>query len=264
VVRYLRFYLGFVREALKTRMADPGDFWIEVVSIILYQGLGLVFLSVIFGHVTELAGWNFSEVLFVFGTFQVVTALFYLFFAWTLWFSDINLLRRRLDVILARPLPPFLQVMAEGAGQSLSEVSGVALGVGILVYATRGLAWQPTVGELAFFVLGLLAGLLILGGLFVTLAMLGFWAKATSSAATPLMEILEFAQYPLSIYSPWLRWVFTFALPIGFVAFWPSTVVLREAGTRWFVPAFLWAVGIWTLALFLWRRGLRRYESAGS
>lgn len=33
---------------------------------------------------------------------------------------------------------------------------------------------------------------------------------------------------------------------------------------KWLLLSGLWVVGLWALALFLWRRGLRRYESAGS
>ncbi|MFN3346625.1 MAG: ABC transporter permease [Candidatus Bipolaricaulaceae bacterium] len=262
--RYLGLYLGFLGQVLKSRAADPADFWVEVLSIFLYQGLGLAFISVIFAHVPELAGWSLAEILLIFGVFQMVTSLFYLFFPWTLWFSRHYLLRRALDVILVRPFPPLLQVMAEGTGQGLSELTGVVLGMGIVVYAFRVLDRQLSVAGVGLLLLGVACGTLILGGLFTLLAMLGFWAKASSSAATPLMEILEFGQYPLTIYSPWLRWVFTFLLPLGFVAFVPAGVALGQASGTWLIASVLWAAGLWALALFLWRRGLRRYESAGS
>lgn len=262
--RYTTFYFAFLRETLKSRAADPGDFWVEVLSVALYQGLGIAFLSVVFGHVTELAGWSFGEVLFIFGAFQVVTSLFYLFFPWTLWFSDHYLVQRALDVILVRPMPPFLQVMAEGTGAGLSELTGVVLGAGIIAFASRTIGWRPTTIDLALFIVALFCGVLILGGMFTSLAMLGFWVKATSSAATPLMEILEFAQYPLTVYPSWLRWAFTFFLPLGFVAFVPSTVVLGRGARAWVGFGWLWAVGIWAFAVLLWRCGLRRYESAGN
>lgn len=262
--RYAAFYFAFLGKTLKSRAADPGDFWIEALSVILYQGLGLAFLSVIFGHVTGLAGWSFGEVLFIFGAFQVVTSLFYLFFPWTLWFSDHYLVRRGLDVILVRPLPPFLQVMAEGAGAGLSELTGVVLGAGIIAFASQAIGWQPTITDLALFILALFCGMLILGGMFTSLAMFGFWAKTTNSAATPLMEILEFGQYPLTIYPSWLRWAFTFLLPLGFVAFVPSAMVLGREARTWVGFGWLWALGIWAFAVLVWRRGLRRYESAGN
>ncbi|MFO3796926.1 MAG: ABC transporter permease [Anaerolineales bacterium] len=262
--RYFALYLGFLVQVLKSRAADPADFWVEVFSIILYQALGLAFISLIFTHITELAGWNFAEVLFIFGVFQIVTSLFYLFFPWTLWFSRYYLLQRALDVILVRPFPPLLQVMAEGTGQGLSELTGIVLGTGIVVYAFRILGWPSSIVTVGLLVFGIVCGALLLGGLFTSLAMLGFWAKASSSAATPLMEVLEFGQYPLTIYSPWLRWLFIFFLPLGFVAFVPSSMVLRDASRTWLIASGLWTLGLWALALSLWRRGLRRYESAGS
>lgn len=256
--------LAFMWLSLKSRWVDRGDFLIGALSIALHQGLGIAFLGVVFGHIPYLAGWEFPEVLFVFGAFHIVTSLFYFFFSWTLWFSDLYLVNRRLDAILCRPVPALLQIVSEGAGRSLAELPGLVFGAAILAYAANRLALEISPLEGVAFALLLLAGAAILGGLFTLLALSAFWFGATRSAAEPLLPVLDFAQYPLTIYAGWLRFVFTFLLPLGAVSYWPSAWFLRAdpASLAW--VAIPWIFGLWATVCVTWRIGVRRYQSAGT
>lgn len=77
------------------------------------------------------------------------------------------------------------------------------------------------------------------------------------------MQLLDFAQYPLDIYSHALSVILTFVVPLGFIAFYPSAWVLREG----FPPYRILAAGLALLfgggGYALWQRGLRCYRSAG-
>jgi ABC-2 type transport system permease protein len=77
------------------------------------------------------------------------------------------------------------------------------------------------------------------------------------------------SQYPLAIYRPWFRGLFTFAIPLGCVNYFPGVAILGRAdplGTPAFVgwiaplagPVFL------ILCLQVWRIGVRHYRSTGS
>lgn len=259
-----RVFLAFFQASLAARLTDRGDFLIGVFSIALHQGLGIVFLATVFQHIPQLSGWSFSQVLFIFGAFQVVTGLFYCFFSWTLWFSDVYLISRCLDTLLCRPAPVFLQIVAEGVGKSIAELPGIAFGTAILLVATRGMSTRIPLSSAVMFAILIVAGVAILGGLFTLLALSSFWFRATRSAGEPLLSVLDFAQYPLSIYSRWLRVVFTFVIPLGFVAYWPSAWALGIAPASIGALTFGWALVLWTVVTLVWKRGLRRYESAGS
>jgi len=259
-----RVVLGFMRLSIKSRWVDRGDFLIGALSIALHQGLGIAFLGVVFGNVPHLAGWEFAEVLFVFGSFHTVTSLFYFFFSWTLWFSDLYLVNRRLDAILCRPVPALLQIIAEGAGRSLAELPGLAFGVTILTYSANRLVLEVSPPKGVALALLLLAGVAVLGGLFTLLALSAFWFRATRSAAEPLLPVLDFAQYPLTIYSGWLRFVFTFLLPLGAVSYWPGAWLLRAETASLAWVAIPWVLGLWVAVSVIWRVGVRRYQSAGT
>ncbi len=262
-MRYLKLYGRYLTQQLKASMADRGDFLLGFFTLLLYQGLTVAFMGVIFLNVPEIRGWRFAEVLFMLGFFHVTTGLFYMHFAWTLWFAERYILERQLDVLLSRPLNPYFQVLAEGLGSGVQEVFSILLGAVLMAVAAALLEVPWTLWGVAQLVVGALLGTIILGGLFTALAALSFRLPGSASFASPLMQLLDFAQYPLDIYSHALRVMLTFVVPLGFIAFYPSAWVLRE-GFQLYLPL---AAGLALLfgggGYALWQRGLRRYRSAG-
>ena len=264
LVQWIRILAQYLGASVRARLLDRGDLTIAALSILLHHALGLAFLSIVFLHIPDVAGWRYTDVLVVYGAFQIVTALFYFFFSWTLWFSSLYLIERRLDTLLVRPAPTLLLVVAEGAGQSLAELPGADLGITLVILALRAGGHSLTGAQGLAFALLLLCGVAILGGLFTLLALSAFWVRSRRSPAEPLMSTLEFAQYPQTIYAPWLRALFTFVFPLAFVASQPSTWALGLATSAGPWYGLLWAALFWLAVVVVWRQGVRRYESAGS
>ena len=80
---------------------------------------------------------------------------------------------------------------------------------------------------------------------------------------------VEAAQYPLDIYSSWLRTFLTFIVPLGCVSYFPVAAVLGHADRTGVSPVlarlaptlgFLFL----GLSLWVWRFGVRHYTSTGS
>jgi len=76
-------------------------------------------------------------------------------------------------------------------------------------------------------------------------------------------------QYPLAIYRPWFRKLFTYAIPVGCINYFPGVAILGRADplgapavVHWLAPlagpVFLFG------CLQLWRFGVRHYRSTGS
>jgi ABC-2 type transport system permease protein len=78
----------------------------------------------------------------------------------------------------------------------------------------------------------------------------------------------NFANYPLTIFGTILRYVFTFVVPLAFVAFLPATVLLDRTSDLAVSPGFAYAaplVGLlWALAAArVFNHELSHYQSAG-
>ncbi len=80
-----------------------------------------------------------------------------------------------------------------------------------------------------FFILMVGGGALVYGGIFVTLASLGFWSDAKSSIMPLMYNIGNYGRYPVNIYNRVIRFVLTFVLPFAFVGVYPATYFLKKS-----------------------------------
>jgi ABC-2 type transport system permease protein len=88
---------------------------------------------------------------------------------------------------------------------------------------------------------------------------------ANTNLAFSLHQMGDLARYPLTVYSVGVRVLLTAIVPFGFVSFFPAAALLRQGTYGWaMVVTPLAAAGCLALALWVFGRGLRRYESAGS
>ncbi|HWG84606.1 MAG TPA: ABC-2 family transporter protein [Deinococcales bacterium] len=252
-------YLGMLAKA---RMAYRADFLVQVASDLLLQAVDLAFIAVVFSRVPTLGGWRLEEVLFVYGFFLVPFAMFNASFAAM---SDVGsryVVGGELDRVLTRPLNSLLQVLLELMRPQ--ALNGVVLGLVVLVVASArlGLAWTLP-GVLAG-TAGAIGAWLVYGAVFTTVASISFWSQDRAGFFPIAYNTINFGRYPLTIYPAAVRFLLTFVLPYGFLAFYPAAALLREEYRL--IGLLTLPVGLtaFTLATLVWRRGLARYEGAGS
>ena len=88
----------------------------------------------------------------------------------------------------------------------------------------------------------------------------------------PMFAILNFAfrmreygQYPTSIFNGLLRFIFTYVIPIGFMAFYQSQLFLRPDQVSWLVwLSPLVGFALFALAYQVWTWGVNSYTGTGS
>ena len=217
---------------------------------------------VLFDRFQLIKGWTFPEVGLIYGMMNVGFALAE---AFSRGFDTFHQMIRYgdFDRVLLRPLSPLFQV-------AVREVHAMRLGrflqgTVVWVWSFIHLDLAPLALPLIFF--SILAAAALFYGLFIIQAAISFWTIETLE----LMNIatyggLQAGQYPLSIYEKGFRWIFTFIVPIGCVAYYPAASLLeRESTPLWFgaiVPlaGFLFLF----LACQFWHFGVRRYCSTGS
>ena len=113
-------------------------------------------------------------------------------------------------------------------------------------------------------------GVCLFAGLFVLQATLCFWT-------TESLEIVncatyggvETAQFPVTIYRPWFRAIFTFVIPLATVNYFPLHAVLNLKDALGSTPLLQWlsplaGVAFLVVCLQCWRFGVKRYSSTGS
>jgi ABC-2 type transport system permease protein len=75
-------------------------------------------------------------------------------------------------------------------------------------------------------------------------------------------------QYPVSIYGWAVQLLLTFAIPVAFINYYPAGLLLDRPEYAQVQPlvyaAPLVGAALFALSLYVWRRGLRLYNGAGS
>jgi ABC-2 type transport system permease protein len=256
-------YQRLILTQLRTMVEYRGDFWIGIVGAVLMHGAGLVFIAAFFGRIPAVGGWSAWEVALLYGLVMVPNGLREM---WTdgVWSLRAQLNRGEFDRLLVRPLSPALQLAAGIA--SVHGVGNFLLGLVVLVTAAGRVGVEWTVGRVAWLLLTLACGFVIVVSIAFLANMIGFWEPGTQSGFPFFIaNSAEFAKFPLDLYGWGLRALITAVLPFGFVSYYPALVLLdKESDLRWLgylTPAV--PVVVVAVTARIWRAGLGRYQGTG-
>ncbi|MBF0104556.1 MAG: ABC-2 family transporter protein [Deltaproteobacteria bacterium] len=261
---YADIFLSYSLQNLKTRLAYRGNFFFGVFGIIIYSVVNIGFLWAIFSNIDGLKGWRFEEVLFIYGMGQFVFGIFSVFFLnFAHKLPKHYIVDGHLDRPLLRPLSPYFQLILENL--NFNDLMIILKGMIIMMYCFHLLQLKWHLLTLAEILLFGLSGALVYAGVWVTTASLSFWFKNMSGFFIALYTLNHYSRFPITIYPFWIRFIFTWILPLAFVAFFPSAYFLPDKGfntTALFVP--LIGCLVFGISLMVWNAGLKKYESTGT
>lgn len=261
--KYSKLYWEFAKNHLKVMMEYRIDFLIGVFSVMLEQFASIFFVKVVFDHIEQLNGWNFYEILFIYGVAATGRSIHQIFFdnLWTLGWQYIR--PGKLDRLLIRPINPLFHVVADrlhqdGFGQLI---------IGLIILGTSIPHLDITWGVLQVFILIVL--IISSGLIFIAInlffATFSFWMIDSLPIVWAVFNLSDFARYPLTIYHKGIRMFLTWIIPYGFTAFYPAAYFIDQEGYKWFV---LWtplvAIVCSVIAYTFWNRGLKAFSSTGS
>lgn len=259
---YLRLYFLIESQYVKARMHYRADFFITAAGMVLSSLATLGVFWVIFDSITGLAGWSFAEMVFIYGFYLVAISPMQILFdhAWQLRFQIED---GRFIKYYFRPLNMMFYYMSE-----MFDIKGVVqllTGIGLIVYASSQLTLDWTVVRVLLLLAVLAGGALVQIALVVAAASTAFWIVDSWPVLSLTWKIREMAPYPMTIFSGAFRLLFTFVIPVGFIAFYPSTLILRPGD----VPPVAYAAPLVGVAAFLvmyrvWVAGTARYSGTGS
>ena len=264
--RGLKFYLDIYRKILiqdlKSKMSYRADFIISNIGMIVSNLVGFVTFYILFQNFPSINGWTMYEMLFLYGFSLVALTPVQCFFDnnWNLRYAVKNG-----DFIkyCFRPINIFFYYISE-----VFDVKGLGqltFGIGTLVYAWRHLAIPVTPVIIAQTVLFLFAASLFMIAIMNFAAATCFWIQNSGYIMVIMFRFKDFAKYPASIFNSFFRIIFTFVIPIAFIAYYPSLVVLRPSE----IPLLSWLSPLIGLLFFylsyrFWLLGARKYDGTGS
>jgi ABC-2 type transport system permease protein len=261
--RHARLFRLYFSQYAKARLEYRLDFFSSVFASLLGTAASFGFLLIVFSRVPAIKGWTFEEMVFLYG-FSLIPLGIFNVLSWNLYlFSDRYLIEGRFDRVLVRPVDSVYQVLFEAF--RLESLQETITGIVAVVWASKrlGLTFGPV--DFLLFALWPLCGATIYLAIFIGLTATSFWIEDRIGIVPPVFNLMQFGRYPLTIYDAWIRFTLSFVIPFAFASFYPVVHFLRRrefAREFWAVPVV--AALCVSIALAVWRNGVKRYHSTGS
>jgi len=265
VVTSVRGYRDIALMWTRAAMAYPASFWMMAVSGFAIGLLDFVGIWIMFHTIDSLGGWSLSEIAFLYGATGFGLA------AADLVVGRIERLGQmirtgRLDSMFLKPLPLLTQVCADEF--ALRRFARVFQAVVVLGIACTFISWTPA--KVLVTLSMVVSGSVIFFAVFIGFACIQFWtidANEVANAFTYGGNTMT--QYPLTVFPSEVVKGLTVLIPLAFVNWYPALYVLDKPDPFGF-PEWLQfaspvvAVITMSVALLVWRTGVRHYTSTGS
>jgi ABC-2 type transport system permease protein len=261
IKRYFNLYIDFFKINFKGILIYDLDFILGIIGLLLNKIMNFCILLFIFDIVKELKGWNFNQILFIFGFSSMGYALWHFFFINTI--SLTYYIRYgMLDRFLLRPVNPIFQIMTDGFDED--GLGDLIFGFVILIIAIIRLKLFSF--YLLFLPLLVIGSSLIYASISLLFSITSFFTVGNTNFSNLVTELNEFSKYPLPIYNHLLQIIFTLIIPIGFASYYPSLYFISnfQQGLLIGLLSPIISLIFFVVVCKIWIYSLRFYKSSGT
>ena len=261
--RYLSLYAALWKNSVSREMSFKGNFILWIIVEILWFGLQLCFVSVLYSQTDSIGTWTKWQMVLLVGASNLIQQLYQAFFLTNC--TNLSELVRtgKMDFLLLLPVNTRFIVSLRVV--DLGAFVNATFAFCVMTFAAVKLQLHPTVGQLLGFAALCGVGIMIHYSLMFILATVCFWTVRAQGIVWGYYNLFNIARMPDEAFRGAFKAVFTFALPVLLVSNVP-TRVLADTLVSWHAWALLIGVGIFwaVVAEWFWRFSVKRYTSASS
>ena len=263
LLRYGRLYSALWKNSVAREMSFKGNFILWIVVELLWFGLQLSFVSVVFLQTDSIGTWTKWQMVVLIGASNFIQQIFQAFFLTNCTGLSELVRTGKMDFLLALPVNTRFIVSLRHV--DLGAFISAMFGLSVMIFAAHKAQLHPSVGQILGFGALCLAGILIHYSLMFMLASISFWTVRAQGIVWGYYNLLNIARMPDEAFRGAFKAVFTFALPILLVSNVPTRVLADklESPASWLLllgVGAVWAV----ISEGFWRLSVRRYTSASS
>jgi ABC-2 type transport system permease protein len=259
---YLKIYRLLFALNVKARMEYRADFVIGLGGMLFVNLLGALTLWIMFHSIRGLAGWNYHELIFIYA-FALLSMLPAQLLFDNLWHLNTKLMEGSFIKYYFRPLDILFYYISEKV--DVKSFGQFIIASVMLVYSSGelGIAWGP--GNTCIFLLLILSASLAMMGMMLLASALSFWFLNANFVLSFVDKIRNFSHFPMNMYNNIFKFLFSFIIPIGYLAFYPAKLILRsgEADVYAYISPLIGAA-LFGIAYRVWIRGAMKYGGTGS
>ncbi len=263
VSRYASIYGALWKNSVTREMTFKANFLLWIFVELLWFGLQLSFIGVLYLHTDHIGTWTKWQVVLLIGASHFIQQIFQAFFLINC--TNLSELVRsgKLDFLLLLPVNSRFVISFRQV--DLGAYVNAASAVGVMAYAAWRLHLAPTPVQAAGFLVLCGAGIVIHYSLMFLLASISFWTVRAQGIVWGYYNLFNIARMPDEAFGGAFKAVFTLAIPMLLV----SNVPVRVLANKLDSPAQVALLLVMTLVCFgvsewVWRASLRRYTSASA
>jgi viologen exporter family transport system permease protein len=261
--RYLTIYAALWKNSVTREMSFKGNFILWIVVELLWFGLQLCFVSVVFSQTDSVGTWTQWQMVLLVGASNFIQQVFQAFFIVNC--TNLSELVRtgKMDFLLLLPVNTRFIVSLRQV--DLGGFINALFAVVVMIFAAGKLGLQPTPAQLAGFGLLCIVGILIHYSLMFLLAAISFWTVRAQGIVWGYYNLFNIARMPDEAFRGAFKAMFTFALPVLLVSNVPVRVLADKVVSPGGLLLLLGLGVIWTIiSEWFWRISVRNYTSASS
>ncbi len=261
--RYLTIYAALWKNSVAREMSFKGNFILWIIVELLWFGLQLIFVMVLYGQTNSVGTWTQWQMVLLVGASNFIQQVYQAFFLVNC--TNLSELVRtgKMDFLLALPINTRFIVSLRQV--DLGAFVNALFADCVMVFAAGKLGLHLTVAQISGFSALCVVGILIHYSLMFMLAAISFWTVRAQGIVWGYYNLFNIARMPDEAFHGAFKAVFTFALPVLLV----SNVPVRVLADKLTSPAswlLLLGLGIIWAAIseWFWRLSVRRYTSAST
>ena len=261
--RYLNLYAALWKNSVIREMSFKSNFLLWIIVELLWFGLQLAFIAVIYQHTDHIGDWSKWQVVLLMGASHFIQQIFQAFFLTNCTQISEYVRTGKLDFMLLLPINTrfIVSLRQVDLGGFVNAGSAVA----VMIYALKQLHLIPSAFQIVGFLCLAAAGVFIHYSLMFLLASVSFWTVRAQGIVWGYYSLFTIARLPDAAYRGLFKAFFTFAVPMILVANVPAKLLADKLKSP-LEMLLLLGMGVvcWVISELGWRFSVRHYTSASS
>jgi viologen exporter family transport system permease protein len=252
----------FLKVGVLNELQYRVNFFVQLFQSLIQVATGLIVLSLVYSHTTQLNGWTEAELLSLLGVQILLGGVIHTFVQPNMERLLEDVQQGTLDYALTKPEDSQVLVSVRNVRiwQLVEVISGlILLGVGI----TRVEASLGPLDALAFLA-ALVLGCVMLYSFWLVVTTGAFWVVRMEHVLELFEGIYQTGRWPIGVYPGWMRYGLTFLVPVAFAVTVPAQAVTARLDAATLALSAGFAAALFAFTRWFWRFGLRRYSGASA
>ena len=261
--RYFGIYGALWKTSVTREMSFKGNFILWIIVELLWFGLQLAFVGVVFSQTQKIGSWSAWQVVLLTGASNFIQQIYQAFFLVNC--TNLSELVRtgKMDFLLM--LPVNTRFIVSTRQVDIPSFGNAAFAACVMVFAAHQLHLHPSLMEVVGFAGFCVVGLFVHYSLMFMLASVSFWTVRAQGIVWGYYNLFNIARMPDEAFKGAFKAVFTFALPVLLVSNVPVRVLADKLSSPSACAVLLGLALVWALiSHWFWRISLRRYTSAST